>query len=582
VFVAAAVEPLIPSLTDGGLYAIESRLIAAGLLLAFAFPNLGSKWFCHTEQMFGRLARRQGVSVLVVGLLCLILRCALLPWFPIPVPGVADEYSYLLQGDTFAHARLTNPTPPMWTHFDTFEVVFHPTYASKYPPMQGLVLAAGQVFSGHPWLGVLVSVAAMCAAVCWMLQGWLPPGWALLGGILAVLRLGTFSYWANSYWGGATAAIGGALVLGSMPRIMRKHRLGHAWLMGLGLAILANSRPYEGLLLSLPVAAILVAWMLGKTSTPKRVLVRCVVLPLVVCMVLIAGTIAYYNWQVTGNPVVLPYRVHFSQYELVPLFVWQGLNPQTPTYTDRFIRAFYTSVELPLYQHLHAHPILWFPRAALSKLLILDSFYLGPVLTLPFLALPLVARDRRIRPLLWIGFIVLSGLMSEVWFLPHYAAPATALLYVLLLQSLRHLRVWAVRSKPVGSMIVRATSIVCVLMVVIRLNAGPSSMWAWYANWPGNLERAQIAEKLQKSPERQLVIVRYGPNHSAQTEWVHNGADIEGEKVIWARDQTESGNRELIQHFRDRQVWLLEPDQNPPRLSLYLASVEASRHPGNP
>ena len=84
-----------------------------------------------------------------------------------------------------------------------------------------MILAAGQKLTGNPWYGVCASAAVMCAAICWMLQGWLPPGWALLGGSLAVLRLGLFSYWVNSNYGGAAAAIGGALVLCSLPRMLQ-------------------------------------------------------------------------------------------------------------------------------------------------------------------------------------------------------------------------------------------------------------------------------------------------------------------------------------------------------------------------
>src|SRR5437667_418103 len=240
---------------------VECSVILAAIVIGFMFPQLGSRWFKKWEKGFRRLARRRRLALLAVGMTALAARAALLRVLPIPAPLAHDEFSHLLAADTFAHGRLANAPHPMWIHFETFHVLQQPTYASMYPPAQGLILALGQVAAGHPFWGVWLSVGLLCAAICWMLQGWLSSGWALLGGVLAITRIAAFSYWGNSYWGGAMAATGGALVLGALPRIKRHQRISDALLMGLGLAILANSRPYDGLIFSLPVGIAFIVWM---------------------------------------------------------------------------------------------------------------------------------------------------------------------------------------------------------------------------------------------------------------------------------------------------------------------------------
>jgi hypothetical protein len=545
-------------------------LLVAGAMIVRQRPGrAASPAFIWLEKQFLGLAGRKNLSVAVVGLMGVLIRAALIPILSIPEPFYHDEYSYLLAADTFAHGRLTNPTHPMWMHFESFHIIQRPTYMSMYPPAEGLVLAAGQLL-GHPWIGNLLVTALMCAALTWMLQGWLPPGWALLGGVLVLLRLGVFGYWINGYWCASITALGGALVLGAMPRLRRRVHLRDAMWMGLGLAILANTRPYEGLVLAATVAVAMAAWLTGPLRPKLRVVLTRVLVPMALILAITAIATGYYNYRVTGSPFRMGYQVDRSLYSRARYFVWQDALPK-PEYRYAVMEHFYEGIEFKYYQDNRT--FAGFMKQSASKVAWFWRFFLGPVLTVPLLALPWTWRDPRIRfPLVALAVLLLA-LSLETWFRPHYFALATGLLYVVLLQCMRHLRLWRWRGMLLGPSVVRAIPLICVAIVIIRVSAIQAHAII-EDPWPrGNMPRARMLQSLEKTPEQHLIIVRYEPSHEPDPEWVYNAADIDASKVVWARDMGEQDNQELLRYFHNRRVWLLEPDQSPPRLSLYPSTT---------
>src|SRR5271154_2732418 len=115
------------------------------------------------EPIAQKLAPKTGWCMVFLAGLTIALRLALLPSHPVPTAQGADDFSYLLLGDTLALGRLANPPHALPLFFETIFVLQEPAYSSIYPPGPALALARGQVVFHLPWAGVVLSVAAFCA-----------------------------------------------------------------------------------------------------------------------------------------------------------------------------------------------------------------------------------------------------------------------------------------------------------------------------------------------------------------------------------------------------------------------------------
>ena len=494
------------------------------------------------ERAAAKLARYTLPCMAVLATLPILLRVLLLGGHPVPNPRVSDDFSYLLLGDTLAHFRLANPMHPMHRFFEGVFTLQEPSWSSTYPLGQGLVLAVGQVLFGNPWIGVLLSVGVMCALCYWMLRAWVAPEWALLGGLLAVLQFGPLSSWMNSYWGGAVSAIAGCLIFGALPRIHAKGRTRDAVILGAGLGLQMLTRPYEFVLIMIGVVLFFI---------PRRAwLIACI------AMLPAAGLTLLQNKQVTGNWTTLPYVQSQYQYGIPSSFTWQPMPVPHQTLT--------LEQQMDYDAQAETHGRGSYAGRLIERVRFYRFFFLAPLyLALPFL-LPALREGRFIRVLVVIAILCL-GTTFYPYFYPHYIAVATCLFVLIAVKGLERMPADAAR----------IVFLLCLAHFAFWYGVhlfGNTSL-ARYES--GNVinegdpqGRLAINKQLAEQSGQQLVFVRYWPQHGPY-EWIHNAADIDGARVVWALDLGPEEDAKLRRYFPHRTAWLLEPDVKPPRLRLF-------------
>ncbi len=542
------------------------EIAAAALLAAIVLLR------ARVQPWILKLAETSGPCVLLLAALPIALRLALLPRCPVPTPSGSDDFAYILLADTLRHFRLANPPHALPQFFEQIFVLQQPTHSSMYPLGQGLVLALGWIIFGNPWAGVLLATGALCALCYWMLRGWTTPGWALTGGLLAVMEFGPLSYWMNCYWGGAVSAAAGCLVFGALPRLRQRNRIRDASLLGCGLAMQLLTRPYEFCFLLLSVAFFFspalfrhVEWRSALRSAG------------IVALFLAGGAslMLLQNKRVTGNWTTLPYMLYRYQYGVPAAFTYQP-NP-VPHHELNSEQELDYRAESAIHGP-GTDAIAGYFERLLYRVRFYRFFFLAP-LYLALLAFVLSLREFRFVWVVLTFLLFALGSNFYPYFYPHYIAAITCLFVLASVVGLERLnRLHMPRQLP-GQGIAGVLLLVCGFQFLfwygvhalgnerVLFALGPFETWD-FINYGDPEGRIRIDEQLAHTSGKQLVFVRYGPQHAFH-EWVHNAADIDSARVVWVHDLGAAENQRLRAYYPDRTAWLLQPDARPPELTPF-------------
>jgi len=509
----------------------------------------------------------------------ILLRLALLPHCPVPTPAGADDFSYILLGDTLSHLRFASPTHSLHQFFETVFVLQEPTYASIYPSGQGFILAFGKMIFQSFWAGVLLSTGALCALCYWMLRAWTSPTWAFVGGLLAVIQFSVLSAWLNSYWGGTVAACAGCLVFGSLPRLEQHVRIRYGLLLGAGLALAILTRPFEALFLAVSVVAFVLFVSRTKlTSLARPALAGTGVIIAALSLILLQ------NQAVTRSWTTLPYMLSRYQYGVPTTFTFEP-NPiphcALTAEQDLDYRA-QAAIHGPGPESFESYFERLGYRFRYMRFFLLPPLYFALVAFVPSL---------RLRSYAWaagtIGLFAF-GTNFYPYFFPHYIAPVTCLFLMLSLRGLERLGDIKMLSARGGEIAAEYIVLVCgasfLFWFGLYAYGGnkllPVTIYqSWnFINYGDPEHRIAIQDQLHQAPGKQLVFVRYSPSHQFHS-WIHNAADIDAAPVVWANDLGSKENEKLLRYYADRKPWLLEPDAHPPLLRPY--EIDAAVHPNS-
>ncbi len=542
-------------LDDWVLYRVEAVLVVVALLVSLAWPKERPAPFARLDGALDGLRGRYWLQTLIVLAFAIGLRAMLLPILgPPPMFGV-DEFSQLFQAQTFALGRLANPTHPLFPFFESIYVNQTPSVASMYFPGRGVPLLLGLLVADLPWLGIWLSMVLLAVATAWMLRAYVSETLALLGALLLVIRFGVLSTMINTHYGAGYIALGGVLVLGAFPRLLKKARWSDAILFGLGLLILMTGRPFEGFFFALPFLAAIAWKLLGFARQREFQPILRIALPIALLTGAGAGLMLSYNAAATGDPLLDAYTHNRQSYAHVSPFWFGELENYPEARPAAQINTFF--LHEPTEADSGAIRLMWL------KIKSILNFFFGPVLIIP-LILGFFCAFRYPITLASTATLMFAFSLST-WTSANYIAPGLGLLWIFVMLGFGQLHKWRLSGRPSGAVLASLLPVIAVVSLAIPLVgllAGAKGEEPYFTR-PccavlTETPRSRIEQQLLTSPGKDLVLYRFDPDRDfSGVNIVSNEPDIDRAPIIWAHDLGPA-NRKLLDYYPDRRVWLVD------------------------
>ena len=305
-------------------------------------------------------------------------------------------------------------------------------------------------------------------------------------------------------------------------------------------------------MLSRPFEFVLVLAGLAVFRIPRRSLLIAALALLPAC-----GLTLLQNKAVTGSWTELPYTLSRYQYGIPTTFRFQAVpRPHRPLTTEQ-------QIDYERQSETHERKAQFAERLPFLRFFVLAPLFVAAPFFLRWIREPQYLRVLAVLAILWIG----TGFYP--YFYPHYIAVATCLFVLISVKGLESL---ALVKQEAAALVMALCLAHFLFWYGVRL-AGSLDVEIATARFestdvlnsgdPGG--RIAINRHLAAAPGKQLVFVRYSGQHG-ENEWIHNAANIDEARVVWALDLGPEEDAKLRQYYPDRTAWLLEPDVRPIRL----------------